>query len=99
MLGHLKDVFPSIFTILMSATIILNILKYIKVSLKLFLPLQIYKQPLDQPNLTYIISPIRKPGYENLVFLIPSGRAIGKIPKTMIFVDLIDDTIKMAKYL
>ncbi len=45
------------------------------------------------------MSPIHKPGYEDLAFLVPSGGAIGEILKTMIFVDLIDDAIKMAKYL
>ncbi len=45
------------------------------------------------------MSPIRKPGYEDLAFLVPSGGAIGENPKIMIFVDLINDAIKMAKYL
>lgn len=45
------------------------------------------------------MSPIRKPGFEDLAFLVPSGGATGEIPKTMIFVDLIDDTINIAKYL
>ncbi len=99
MLGHLKDVFPSIPTILISAMVTSNILKYIRVLLKLSPPLQIYRQSLDRLNLAYIVSLIHKPGYEDLAFPVLSGGAIGKIPKTMIFVDLIDDTIKMAKYL
>ncbi len=99
MLGHLKDVFPSIPTLLMSAKVTPNILKYIRVLLKLSPPLRIYRQPLDRPNLAYIMSPIRKPGYEDLAFLVPSRGAIGEIPKIMIFVDLIDNAIKMAKYL
>lgn len=99
MLGHLKDVFPSIPTLLISARIILNILKYIRVLLKLSPPLRIYRQLLDRPNLVSIMNLICKPGYEDLAFLVPSGGTIGKISKTMIFVDLIDNAIKMAKYL
>lgn len=99
MLGHLKDVFSSIPTLLLSATVILNILEYIRISLKLSPPSRIYRQPLDWPNLTYIVSPIRKPGFKDLDFLVPSGGAIGNIPKTMIFVDSIDEAEKMAKHL
>lgn len=99
MLGHLKDVFPTIPMVLLSATITPNILEYIRVSLKLSPPSRIYRQPLDRPNLTYIVSPIRQAGFKDLDFLIPSGGAVGEIPKTMIFVDKIDDAVEMAKYL
>ncbi len=99
MLGHLKDVFPSIPILLIFAIVTLNIFEYIRVLFKLSPLLRIYKQPLDWLNLVYIMSSIYKPGYEDLAFLVPSGGAIGKILKTMIFVDLIDNAIKMAKYL
>ena len=99
MLSHLKDVFLSIPTLLLSATVILNILEYIRVLLKLFPPSRIYRQPLDRPNLTYIVSSICKPRFKNLDFLVPSEGAIGNIPKTMIFVDLINKAEKMAKHL
>ncbi len=64
MLGYLKDMFLSILTLLIFATITSNILEYIRVLLKLSLLLRIYRQPLDQPNLAYIVSPIRKPEYK-----------------------------------
>lgn len=99
MLGHLKDVFSTILMVLLSATVTSNILEYIQISLKLYPPLQIYRQPLNWPNLTYIVSPIRKAGFKDLDFLIQSGGAVGKIPKKMIFVDKIDDVIEMAKHL
>ena len=98
-LDHLKDVFSSIPTLLLSATITSNILEYIRVLLKLFPPSRIYRQPLDWPNLTYIVSPICKLGFKNLDFLVLSGRGIGNIPKTMILVDSIDEAKKMAKHL
>lgn len=98
-LGDLKDVFPSVPTLILSATVTLNILEYIRVLLKLSPPSRIYWQPLDWPNLTYIVSPIRKDKFEDLAFLVPSAGTIGEIPKTMIFVDKIDDAIEKAKYL
>lgn len=71
----------------------------IRVSLKLFLLLRMNRQLLDWPNQTYILSPIRKPGFENFAFLIPSEGTIGEISKIIIFVDLIDNAINIAKYL
>ncbi len=99
MLGHLKNVFSIISIYLLSATVTPNILDYIWISLKLFPSSQIYRQLFDRPNLTYIVSPIRKTGFKDLDFLIPSGDAVGKISKTIIFVDKKDDTIQIAKHL
>lgn len=99
MLSHLKDIFLTIPIVLLSTTVISNILKYIRVSLKFSLLSQIYKQPYDCPNLTYIVSLIRKRGFKDLDFLIPSRSAIGEIPKTMIFEDKIDNAVEIAKYL
>ncbi|WP_375449374.1 hypothetical protein, partial [uncultured Nostoc sp.] len=80
-------------TLILSATITPNILDYIRVSLKLPAPLRIYRQPLDRPNLSYIVSPIRKSGFQDLAFLIPTLGSIADIPKTMIFVHKIDDAM------
>ncbi len=81
MLGHLKDVFSSISTLLMSARVTLNILKYIRVSLKLSPSSRIYRQPLDQPNLTYIVSPIPKPDMKTLLFLYLVGESLARFQK------------------
>lgn len=86
-------------TLILSATITPNILDYIRVSLKLPAPLRIYRQPLDRPNLSYIVSPIRKSGFQDLAFLIPTLGSIADIPKTMIFVHKIDDAMELRKYL
>ena len=99
MLDHLKNVFLSIPTLLISTTITPTIFKYIRVLLKLFPLSRIYRQPLDWPKVTYIVSQIHKPGYEDLAFFVLSKGAIGEIPKIMIFVDLTNYAIKMAKYL
>ena len=93
MLGYLKDVFLTTLMVLLSAMVTLNILEYIRVSPKLSPPSQIYRQLLDRPNLVYIVSPIRKNRFKNLDFLIPDGGAIDETPKTMIFMNKIDDTI------
>ncbi len=71
MLGHLKDVFFKVPTLIMSATITPNILDYIRVSLKLPPPSRINRLPLDRPNLKYMVCPIRKPGFRDLAFLVP----------------------------
>lgn len=42
------------------------------------------------------MSPIRKADVKDLDFFISSGGAIGKIPKTIIFMDKIDNIIEMA---
>lgn len=80
MIGHLKDVFPAVTTLMLSATVMPNVLEYMRVSLKLPAPSRIYRQPLDRPNLTYIVAPIRKAGFEDLAFVIPSAGAVSDIP-------------------
>lgn len=99
MLGHLKDVYPTVPTLILSATVTPNIPDYIRVSLKLSPPSRIYRQPLDWPNLKYIVSPIRNPGFQDLAFLVPRIGLIANIPKTMVFVDKIDDAMKLEKFL
>lgn len=46
-----------------------------------------------------MISLIKKPSFRDLAFAILSGDAIRNTPKTMIFVDSIDNTVAMTKYL
>lgn len=46
-----------------------------------------------------MIALIRKTGFKNCVLVIPRPSAISNIPKTMIFIDLIDKTTEMVKYL
>lgn len=76
-----------------------NIHDYIQILLKLSSPAYIYRQPLDKPNLKYMVALIWKVGFKDLVFVIPSTSTISDISKTMIFVDSIDETIEMVKYL
>ena len=99
MLANLKNVFSTTPMVLLFDTITPNILKYVRILLKLSPPLQIYRQPLDYPNLTYIISPICKNRFRDVNFFIPCESAIGKLSKRMIFVDKIDNVIQIAKYL
>lgn len=99
MFEHLKNIFSTILICLLSATVILNILKYIWVSPKLFLLSQIYRQPFNQSNLIYIVSLLHKIGFKDLDFFISSENAVHKILKTMIFVDKIDNVIQIIKHL
>lgn len=95
----MKDVFPTIWMSLLSAMVIPNILEYIWISLKLSTLLQLYSQPLNYPILTYIVIPICRSGFKDLDFLILNGSAISKILTIIMFVDKIDNTIAIAKYL
>lgn len=79
--------------------VILNILEYIRVLIKLFLSSQIYKQLFDYLNLPYIVNLIHKIRLKDLDFFMLSGNAIGKILKTIIIVNKINNAIQMIKHL
>lgn len=42
---------------------------------------------------------IQKLGFQDLVFLVPRHNSINEISKTMVFVDKIENAIKLEKYL
>lgn len=46
-----------------------------------------------------MVAPIRKTEFKDPIFVIPSASAISDIFKTMIFINLIDETTEMVKYL
>ena len=76
-----------------------NVLDYICAFLNLRSPVRLYKQSLDCPNITCGVAEIKKPGYEELdVFVLSIGR-LSAIPKTMIFVDSINEGMALTKYL
>ena len=77
----------------LSATLAPNVLSYIRESLYLHTPTRLYKQPLDRPNITQMVNTITKPRFEDLDFLISKAELI---PKTMGFVDKIDNAIALA---
>ncbi|WP_375449210.1 C-terminal helicase domain-containing protein [uncultured Nostoc sp.] len=60
-----------------------------------------YEQPpfYNQPNLKYMVCPIRKSGFQDLAFLVPKDGPVGLIPKTMVFVNKIEDAIRLERYL
>ena len=95
----MKDVFPEVPTLALSATITPIVLEYICKSLKLRPAIQLYQELLDKPNITYLVEEIVKPKYEDLAFLVPNGSGTNAIPKTMIFVNNIDKTQRIAAYL
>lgn len=99
MIGYLKSTFPKVPTLALSVTVILNVLEYVRESLQLRAPAQLYKESLGRPNLTYLVLEIKKPGFKKLDFVIFSCIAAFTIPKTMIFVDNIDTTGQLELYL
>ena len=46
-----------------------------------------------------MVKEIKQKGFKELDILVPQTERISDIPKTMIFVDKIEDGIKMAQYL
>ena len=99
MLGALKNAFSNIPMLVLSATITPTVLEYIRSLLKFSSQTRIYWQSLDWPNLTYVVAEIKKLKYEKLDFLVPDTKTLDLIPKTMVFVDQIDQAIKITAYL
>lgn len=77
--------------LVLSAKITLMVLKYIYKLLKLKPPVQFYYKLLDRPNIMYIIKEILKLKYEDLLFPITNKNRASTIPKTIYFVDNIED--------
>ena len=83
----------------LSAIIMHNVLEYVCKSLYLRMPIHLYKQTLDRPNITYMVKKIKQKGFKELDILVTQIKDILDIPKTMIFVDKIEDGLKMVQYL
>ncbi len=61
--------------------------------------MRLYKESLDRINITYLVSEIKKPGFEELDFVMSPRSSAFSIPKTMIFVDNIDTAGDLELYL
>lgn len=71
-----------------SATITLNIFEYVWKTINLKITIYLYQKLLNCLNMTYTIALITNSNFENCNFLIlPKISSIGKIKKTLIFVD------------
>ncbi len=79
----------------LSVTIMPNVLGYIGESFPFWAPTRLYKQPLNRPNIVQIVAPITQSSYRELDFLVSK---IGLIPKIIVFVNKIDDAVKIAVY-
>ncbi len=97
--GRLRAFFPDVLIMALSATIMRNILEYICKSLHLRMLVHLYKRTLDWPNITYMVKEIKQKGFKELDVLVSQTEGISDILKTMIFVDKIEDGLKMAQYL
>ncbi len=95
-LGTLRHCFPKVPIMALSATITPNVLGYIRESLHLHAPTPLYKQPLDRPNITQMVTHISKQGFGDLDYLVPK---VGIIPKTMVFMEKIEDVMALAAHL
>ncbi len=99
MISHLKSTFPKVLTLVLSIIVISNVLEYVRESLQLRAPEWLYKNPLDRHNLTYLILKIKKPGFEELDFIVSPYMAAFTILKIKIFVDNIDTVGQLELYL
>lgn len=91
MVGYLKNIFPDVPILAFMATNIPSVLEYIRKLLKLRLSTQLYRELLDEPNITYMVDEITKPKYEDLAYFIPDNDGADAIPLIMIFVDDSED--------
>lgn len=87
----MKDVFPDIPTLTLSAIIILIVPEYICKLLKLRALTQLYQELLNKSNIIYMIEEIIKLKYETLALLIFDSDRVDTILKTMVFVDDIEN--------
>lgn len=62
--------FPKILTLILLVIVTLNIIKYFCKFLHLYELVQLYKKLLNQLNITYMITEIKKPKFEKLNFLV-----------------------------
>ncbi len=94
-LETLRHCFPKVPIIVLSATITTNVLGYIGELLHLHAPTLFYKQPLDCPNITQMVTHISKQWFGDLDYLVPK---VGIILKTMIFWKKIEDVMALAAH-
>lgn len=85
-------------TLALLAMITSILLEYINKSLKFRTVIRLYQELLDRPRITYTVGEITKPKHKNLAFLVPDNRRAGVIPKTMIFVNNIEDVQRIAAH-
>ena len=95
----LRSYFPNVLIVSFSATMTNNVLDYIRAFLNLCLPVRLYKRSLDRPNIIYGIAEIKKPGYKELDVFVLSISSLSAIPKTIIFVESINEGMALIEYL
>lgn len=80
----------------LSTTIMHDILEYICESLHLQMPIYLYKQTLNRPNIIYMVKKIKQKGFKKLNILVLQIERILDIPKTIIFIDKIENWLKIT---
>lgn len=91
---------PKVPFLILSATLALNMLGYLHVQLNLRNKTRIYRISIDRKNITQIVSPIRTPDFTALDWFLGINVTVPlDIPKTMIFVDDINEGEYIVEYL
>ena len=99
-LSTLRHCYPKVPLMALSATLTPNVLEYIRKSLNMRDSVRLYKRPMDRPNIMQMVAKIKTPKeFDELAFLVPTAGAASAIPKTMVFVDSLDDGMTLAHHL
>ena len=92
--------FPKVTMVAMSATVTPNVLKFVADTIGLRAGFRLYKQSIDRVNISQFVCRISKEsGYTQLSPLLVGTGATWTVPKTMVFVDSIDEATVIARFL
>lgn len=84
----------------LSATLSPNVLEYVRKSLNMRDSVRLYTRPMGRPNIMQMIAKIKDPKeFYELAFLVSIASAVSAIPKTMVFVDNLDEGVTLANHL
>lgn len=95
----LRSYFADISFLVFFAIITNNIFGYICKLLCFYTLVWFYEQSLNWPDITYIVAKIRKLEFNKFATFIPLLKFYFAIPKTMIFVNNINNNIKTVEFL
>lgn len=99
-LAVMRSDHPKVPFLILSATLALNMLGFLHVQLNLRNKTRIYRLSIDRKNITQMVSPIRTPDFTALDWFLGTNVVVPlDIPKTMIFVDDINQGQSLVEYL
>lgn len=99
-IGTLRANFPRLPFVALTATATPKVFNFVIKTACLRSSLRLYKMSIDRPNITQLVAQIDpRQGYAHFRTLIKTRGGPWRIPKSMIFVDSIDECTQIAEYL